>query len=86
MYTLIERYINILDKNTLNNFALKNNITLSEEELNFTYNFIKKNWEIIYNNKATFDITKYKSKYTEENFIKITNLIKEYKIKYSKYF
>ena len=40
------------------NFAIKNNVELSEEELTFTYDFVKKNWELIFRNPI---IKKFKS-------------------------
>lgn len=85
MYTLIERYINNLSLHDLNNLAINKNINLSDEELTFSYNFIKTNWKNILNNHGIFDIEKYKDKFTEENFNKIKQLLKESLQKYSKY-
>ena len=85
MYTLIERYINNLSLHDLNNLAINKNINLSNEELTFSYNFIKTNWKNILNNHGIFDIEKYKDKFTEENFNKIKQLLKESLQKYSKY-
>ncbi len=85
MYTLIERYINNLSLHDLKNLAINKNINLSDEELTFSYNFIKTNWKNILNNHGIFDIEKYKDKFTEENFNKIKQLLKESLQKYSKY-
>lgn len=85
MFVLIERYINNMDINDVNNFAINKGIGLSNEELDFTYRFIKQNWKNILSNHGIFDIEKYKSNYSEENFIKIKKLIKEYTIKYANY-
>ena len=85
MFILIKRYIDNMDINDLNNLAISKGIGLSDEELNFSYNFIKTNWQTIISNHGVFDIDKYKDYYTEENFIKIKQLIKESRIKYSKY-
>lgn len=85
MFILIERYINNLSKEELNNFAIKENIYLNETELDFSYNFIKKNWKSVLSNFSLFDINKYKKNYTEENFIKIKQVIKKYTIKYGNY-
>lgn len=85
MYILIERYINNLTINDLNYLALNNNINLSSDELNFSFAFIKKNWKTILGNHGVFDIEKYRSHYTVENFEKIKQLYKELKIKYSNY-
>lgn len=85
MYILIERYINNLTIHDLNNLALTKGISLNNEELDFSYNFIKKNWKTILASHGIFDIDKYKDNYTEENFLKIKKLIKEYTIKYANY-
>ena len=82
MYSLIERYMNKITKEDVNSFALKKNIFLSEDELTFTYDFIKKNWDKILSNPNVLNLNRYKDKYSEENFIKISGLFKEY---YSKY-
>lgn len=85
MFILIKRYIDNMDINDLNNLAINKNIALSPEELEFSYNFIKNNWQTVISNHGIFDIDKYKDYYSEENFIKIKQLIKESLIKYAKY-
>ena len=69
----------------LNNLAISKGIGLSSEELEFSYSFIKKNWQNILSNKGLFDIDKYKSMYSEDNFIKIKELYKEMLVKYGSY-
>ncbi len=78
MYNIIERYMNIIKKEDIQNFALKKNVQLSQEELDFTYLFIKKNWKEIIQNPAIFDIDRYKNNYSSENFPKIKQVYKEY--------
>lgn len=85
MFVLIERYVNKLTSTDINNFAISNNINLSDEELDFTYNFVKRNYKSVLSNFNLFDFDKYKNYYSEENFIKIKKLIREYALKYSKY-
>ena len=85
MFILIKRYIDNMSVHDLNNLAISKGIALSSEELEFSYSFIKKNWQNILSNKGLFDIDKYKSKYSEENFIKIKNLYKEMLLKYGMY-
>ncbi len=85
MFVLVERYINNLTINDLNNLAITKEIYLSPEELEFSYEFIKKNWQNVLSNHGIFDVDKYKEHYSEENFMKIKKLIKEYSIKYSNY-
>ena len=85
MFNIIERYINILTQDQVNEFALSKNIHLSNEELEFTYNYIKKNYKDILGNPKLFDINRYKDKYTKENFSKITKVYHEYFQRYSNY-
>ncbi len=82
MYNLIKRYMSNLTKEQLNNFAIKNNVSLNEQELDFTFVFIKKNWELIFRNPNLLDLNRYKEQYTEENFEKIKKLIAFYYQKY----
>lgn len=82
MFNIIDRFMSNLKKEDIQNFAWKNNVTLSEEELNFTYDFVKKNWRIILSNPNSFQLEKYKNHFTEENYQKINFLIKQYLKKY----
>ena len=77
--------MNKLKLEDISNFATNKGITLSENELVFTYEFIKKNWESILGNPKLFNIDRYKSNYTPDNFIKIKKIYKEYLQKYSNY-
>ncbi len=65
--------------NDLNNLAVKHDIYLNNKELNNAYKLIKDNYLNIIDNPNNYDISNYKSYFTEENYIKINNLIKEYK-------
>ena len=56
MYSIIEKYMARLTVQDVNNFALSKNCELSPEELNFTFLFIKKNWQEILKNPSLFDI------------------------------
>lgn len=85
MFVLIERYINNMSIHDLNNLAISKGIGLSKDELEFSYNYIKKNWKNVLSNYNLFDIDKYKDKFSEDNFIKIKKLIREYTIKYGNY-
>lgn len=64
-------------------FTQKNDIYLNDQELDFIYRFIKKNYEAVYAN-PNIDLTKYKSHFSDENFNKIIKLINKYKNKYFK--
>ena len=65
MFNIIERYMNKLTLDDINNFALKNNISLSAEELEFTYIFVKKNWQTIIANPSSLNLDRYTDKFTE---------------------
>ena len=75
---IIDIYINKLKKEDVLNFALKNNINLSDEELNFTYNFIKNNYKESIKNKDTFNLSAYQNHFSKENFEKIEKLLQKY--------
>lgn len=85
MYSIIERYMSMLKKEDVFNFAVNKNIFLSNEELNFTYAFIKKNWQDIVKNPNLFEIEKYKNRFSEENFKKVKQLFKEYHQKFGSF-
>lgn len=85
MYTLIERFMNKLTKEQVDDFARKNNVELSAEELDFTFLFVKKNWQAILSNPDALNLERYKEKFSEENYKKIEELIKFYVLKYKNY-
>ena len=85
MYNIIERYIKNLSKDQINNFALKNNVNLSGLELDFLYVFIKKNYKEVLANPELLNLERYKTKFSEENFVKIKKIFNEYLTKYRAY-
>ncbi len=85
MLNLIERFMNNLTQEQVNNFAVSKNVLLSEEELEFTYNFVKKNWRSIISNPTLLNIERYQNKYSKENFTKIKQIFLEYSQKYQKF-
>ncbi len=85
MFNIIERFINKMTKDDVNNFAISKNIYLSDSELDYTYNFIKKNYKTMLQNPKLFDINRYRSIYTSENFAKISKVYQEYFQKYANY-
>ena len=85
MFILIERYINNMDIFDLQNLAISKGIDLSKEELDFSFSFIKKNWKNVLSNYNSFDLDKYKDKFSEENFMKINKLYKDLLFKYGRY-
>ena len=79
MFNIIGAYINKLTKDDINKFATSKGATLSNEELEFTYSFIKKNWKDILKNPSIFDIERYSKNYSKDNFIKVKQVFNEYK-------
>ncbi len=85
MNSIIERFISRMTKEDINNFAISKDINLSESELDFTYNFVKKNYKEMLDSPQLFDINRYQNNYTKENFNKIVKVYNEYFNKYSYY-
>ena len=56
MFNIIERYINKMTKEDIRSFAINKNINLSEQELDFTYDFVKKNYKSFFQNPKVFNI------------------------------
>ena len=48
MFNLIEKYMNRITISDVNNFAISKGVSLNNEELEFTYNFIKKKFYKLY--------------------------------------
>ena len=82
MYNLVKRYVSNLTKEQVNDFALKNDIVLLREELEFVYAFVKKNWEMIFRNPNLLHLERYKDRFSPENFVKIQKLFVMYYQKY----
>ena len=82
MYNLVKRYMDNLTIDQVRDFAIKNNVELSEEELTFTYDFVKKNWELIFRNPNLLNLERYKDRFSEVNYQKIQKLIQFYYQKY----
>lgn len=81
MFQLIKNYVAKMTKEDVVKFSEKNDIHLNEQELDFVYRFIKKNYEALYAN-PNIDLSKYKSNFTEENYAKMIKLINTYKSRY----
>lgn len=77
MYKLLKDYINRMTLDSLREVSIKNGIYFSDEELLYTYKFLKKNYEGLYANPF-IDLSRFKSHYSEENFKKILELREKY--------
>jgi len=79
---LIKNYINSLSIKDVKNFAIKNNITLNDNELNFIYRNIKDNWKVlIYGNPENL-FNNLKNNVSNDTYLKIIDLYTFYKNKY----
>lgn len=81
---IIKKYIDKLSIQNINNFALNNNIVLTEKELEYMYNLIKNNWEQILSNDDSI-LLKLNGNVDNESIKKIEKLYYEYKKKYKEY-
>lgn len=81
---LIKNYIDNLDIKALKEFGIKNNINLSDNELNFVYNMIKENvMDILKDEKPYLEILK--KNINNNDYLKIEDLVSFYKNKYKGY-
>lgn len=78
MNYLIEAYVNKLTKQDILNFASKNNLNVTNEELDFVYKFIKYNYKTVLNNPNSFNLSNYKNNFSSENYNFINSLISKY--------
>ncbi len=85
MFGMIDNLMKGLSKEDVNKFAKSKNIFLDENELSFTYDFIKKNYKQMIKNPNLFKIDLYKNKYKGNNFEKIKKVYIEYFSKYQRF-
>lgn len=85
MFNLIEKYINKMTIDEVNNFAISKSVNLSNEELQFTYDFIKKNYKEILGNPSLLNLDLYRNKFSPENFEKVKKILNEYYTKYQRF-
>jgi len=79
MYNIIKNYISILKKEDIIKFANKNNLKVTNDEIDFIYSFIKEKSDYYLKNPNSFDLANYKDKFSKENYIFLNNLINKYK-------
>ena len=65
--------------------AYKEIVFLDDDELTFTYDFVKKNYKEMLKNPSLFKIDRYKNKYKGNNFEKIKKVYIEYFSKYQRF-
>lgn len=76
---MIRKYISKLDRNTINNFALKNKIKLTTDELEIIYNSIKNDYEEFLGSDFYKYMEQYRKKLSENVYNKIVELYEKYK-------
>lgn len=84
MKSLLKNYIDLLTVDKLKSFALKNNINLKDEELDYILNLVKSNYEDILINDEKY-LNQIKSNINPSAYPKVEELYKYYKSKYKGY-
>lgn len=79
MNNIIENFIINMKRDDIVKFAKKNNLTATDNEIDFVYSFIKNNYKEVLNDPNRFDITLYKNNLSSDNYNFINNLINKYK-------
>ena len=82
MKNIIINYINKITIDDINSYLISNDIYLDNNELTFTYEFIKTKFINYLDALDTFNINDYQSFYQKSNFEKIKNLYEEVYQKY----
>lgn len=79
MSNIIENFILNLKKEDVIKFANKNNLKVTDHEIDFVYSFIKSNYKQVLKNPNSFDLAIYKNNFSNENYLFLNNLINKYK-------
>ncbi len=81
---IIKKYIDKITNNDIYEFALKNNIILNNEEINYIHKLINIYWNDILKNNDDI-LLKIKDKFDNNKYEQIKKLYYEYKNKYINY-
>ncbi len=85
MNKLIESYIKKINKNDIYNFALKNNITLNDSEIDLLYFHLKNSWyDLLYGNKEKI-LYEISQKMNQKTFEKCRSLFDIYLNKFQRF-
>lgn len=82
---IIQRYVDMLTKEDIVKFASTQNEILTNNEVNFLYNIIKKEWKTVIFGDYQVILNQYKDNLSVDKWNKIENLILEYKEKYKSF-
>ena len=77
---IIKKYIDKIDKDIIEKYALKNKIELTKKELETIYNSIKNDYEEFLDSDFYIYIQKYKNELSDSVYNKIIELYEKYKI------
>ena len=84
MKSLVKNYIDKLSIDNLKEFGLKNDITLTDSELNYLLNLVKNNFDDILKNDTKY-LEDLKNNINPNEFIKVKDLYLYYKNRYQGY-
>ncbi len=84
MKSLIGNYVEKLSIDKLKEFGIKNDIHVSDTELEFIFKMIKNDWKDILNDEAPY-LDKLKDNVNPIDYEKIKNLVIYYKKRYKGY-
>ena len=79
---IISNYISKLDKNNITYFALKNDIRLNDNELDYVYKTIKSDYKVLLSNNYERVFDEAKNKLSSENYDKLYKLYLVYRKMY----
>ncbi len=80
MNNIICNYVERLTKEDIIKFANMNNLSVTDNEIDFVYTFIKNNYKTVLNSPNSFNLAIYKDKFSNENYLFLDNLINKYKM------
>lgn len=81
MKFLIKNYVEKLTEEDIENFAIKEGITLLEKEKRILYIYIKNYWETLLEKDSTFIFEELKEKLQPKTYEKVIELYNKYKKK-----
>ena len=85
IFKIIENYINNLTKSDIISFSNKNNINLNNQELDYIYNIVKKDYKILLSDNYDIIFKNANNVIRDDNLKKIYNLFLDYRFKYKNY-
>ncbi len=84
MNIFIRNYIEKITEQDIYNFALKEGITLLNDESKIIYTYIKNYWQVLLEDDATFVFEELKEKLRPKTYKKVLELYTKYKTQFKK--